>query len=83
MINKLHQIISPCNGVIRQVFVAEGAYVYEWEKLLVIDSEEGKQYSLTVGASGIVKLDVPVGSKIQQNSVLGYIRDDLVISGSD
>ncbi|KHE71535.1 hypothetical protein [Halobacillus sp. BBL2006] len=77
-------IYSPCYGSIKEVFVQPSAYVYEWEKLLLIETHDQEEIEISVGISGdIVSLEVAPGQMVTPASALTVVRDDLQITGSD
>ncbi|MGI8316963.1 hypothetical protein [Halobacillus mangrovi] len=77
-------IYSPCYGSIKEVYVQPSAYVYEWETLLLIETQDKKEIEVSVGISGdIVSMEVAPGQAVTPFSALTIMRDDLQITGSD
>ncbi|ARI78787.1 biotin/lipoyl-containing protein [Halobacillus mangrovi] len=77
------QVISPCHGEVKEVFVHNGDYIYEWETLFVIKGEE-TEAEVSIGISGNVKkLYIKKGDRVAPKMVLATLEDDMVISGSD
>ncbi|WP_221568979.1 biotin/lipoyl-containing protein [Alkalihalobacillus sp. TS-13] len=78
-----HNIYSPYSGTIEKILTKQTNHVYEWEKLFVINTMEGKK-EISVGISGhIISLEVQEGETITPTTMLGRIKDDLLITGSD
>ncbi|CDQ20768.1 hypothetical protein BN982_03123 [Halobacillus karajensis] len=43
MKKSLQNVYSPCDGFVKNVLVTPSAYVYEWETLFVIETNEKKK----------------------------------------
>lgn len=77
-------VYSPCCGKVEKVFVNEESYIYEWEKLLTIRTEDGGTAEVAVGVSGsIASVEVEPGEEVDTNTVLCKVEDDLKITGCD
>ncbi|QHE50910.1 biotin/lipoyl-containing protein [Pontibacillus sp. HMF3514] len=77
-------VYSPCDGFVKKVFVTPSSYVYEWEKLFVIETNENKEVEVSIGVSGnITSVEISQGQNVEQNTILTTLRDDFVITGSD
>jgi biotin carboxyl carrier protein len=77
-------IFSPCSGTVETVLTKENNHVYEWEKLLLIKTQNGKIEEISIGISGyITSLPVKKGQEVNSQTVLATIQDDLLITGSD
>ncbi|WP_410984445.1 biotin/lipoyl-containing protein [Bacillus cereus] len=75
---------SPCYGKVEKLFVKESSYVYEWEKLALIETIDKEKVEIKVGISGdIVLLEVEEGQSITNKTRLIAVRDDMLITGSD
>ncbi|SDH77099.1 Biotin-requiring enzyme [Alteribacillus persepolensis] len=84
MFQKIHEVSSFEQGKIAEVYVKPLEYVYEWEPLFTIQTENGSLAKVHVGASGIIKdIHVTAGETIKADTVLAVIEDDLKLSGSD
>ncbi|WP_226659905.1 hypothetical protein [Pseudalkalibacillus hwajinpoensis] len=80
----VHTINSPYYGTIEQVVIQPLDYVYEWETLFLVKTVEGKLEHVHVGVSGhLLSIEVRKGEEITPITVLGTLRDDLLITGSD
>ena len=76
-------VYSPCYGKLR-LFVMESSYVYEWEKLALIETIDKQKVEIKVGISGYIEsLEVVEGQAIADQKLLITVRDDLLITGSD
>ncbi|MBJ8008015.1 MULTISPECIES: biotin/lipoyl-containing protein [Bacillus cereus group] len=77
-------VYSPCYGKVEKLFVTESSYVYEWEKLALIETIDKQQVEIKVGISGYIEsLEVVEGQAIADQKLLITVRDDLLITGSD
>jgi acetyl/propionyl-CoA carboxylase alpha subunit len=77
-------IFSPCSGTIETVLTEENNHVYEWEKLLLIKTHNGRIEEISIGISGyITYLPVKKGQQVNSQTVLAIIQDDMKITGSD
>ena len=84
MIVTEEKLYCPCNGTVEKVFTKENNHVYEWEKLFLIKTNHGVIEEISIGISGyITTLDVKAGQKVNHETVLATIKDDLQITGSD
>jgi hypothetical protein len=80
----IYSIYSPYNGRIEKILAFQDSYVYEWEKLFMIRTTDGDLEEITVGISGdIIFSDVTIGQKVNLNTKLCEIKDDMLITGSD
>ncbi|WP_165999386.1 hypothetical protein [Bacillus sp. Cs-700] len=80
----VHKINSPYYGTIEQVVTQPLDHVYEWETLFLVKTGEGKLEHINVGVSGhLLSIEVSQGEEITPVTVLGTLRDDLLITGSD
>ena len=77
-------VYSPCYGKVEKLFVMESSYVYEWEKLALIETIDKQEVEFKVGISGYIEsLEVVEGQAIADQKLLITVRDDLLITGSD
>ncbi|GAA3331159.1 hypothetical protein GCM10020331_086600 [Ectobacillus funiculus] len=77
-------VYSPCCGKVEKVFVNEESYIYEWEKLLTIRTEDGGTEEVAIGVSGnIASVEVEPGEEVNTNTVLCKVADDLKITGCE
>ncbi|QWH16037.1 hypothetical protein EXW62_02390 [Bacillus mycoides] len=77
-------VYSPCYGKVEKLFVTESSYVYEWEKLALIETIDKQQVEIKVGISGYIEsLEVVEGQAVADQKLLITMRDDLLITGSD
>jgi multidrug resistance efflux pump len=77
-------IYSPCSGTVEQVLTKENDHVYEWEKLFLIKTNNGRIEEISIGISGyITSLNVKKGQMVTSTTQLATIQDDLLITGSD
>ena len=85
MLSVMEEVIfSPCSGTVETVLTKENNHVYEWEKLLLIKTQNGKIEEISIGISGyITSLPVKKGQEVNSQTVLATIQDDLLITGSD
>ncbi|WP_082232605.1 hypothetical protein [Halobacillus massiliensis] len=80
----LEQVYSPCYGSIKDVLIGEDSYVYEWEPLFLIETEDKELVEVAVGISGTIKIvDTKPGQEVTPYSRLTVLQDDLLITGSD
>jgi len=78
----IENVYSPCYGKVAKLFINESSYVYEWEKLALIETMDERKVEVKVGISGYVEL-LEVGQAITNETLLISVRDDLLITGSD
>ncbi|MFP5109932.1 hypothetical protein [Neobacillus sp. 211] len=77
-------IFSPCSGIVETVLTEENDHVYEWEKLFLIKTQNGRIEEISIGISGyITSLPIKKGQEVTTQTVLATIQDDLLITGSD
>lgn len=77
-------VCSPCCGKVEKVFVNKESYIYEWEKLLTIRTEDGGTAEVAVGVSGsVASIEVKPGEEVDTNTVLCKVEDDFKIMGCD
>ncbi|MEH6889866.1 hypothetical protein V7024_09125 [Bacillus sp. JJ864] len=80
----IENVYSPCYGKVTKLFINESSYVYEWEKLALIETMDERKVEVKVGISGYVELlEVEEGQVITNETLLIAVRDDLLITGSD
>ncbi|PFO77987.1 biotin/lipoyl-containing protein [Bacillus cereus] len=80
----IENVYSPCYGKVEKLFVTESSYVYEWEKLALIETVDKQKVEIKVGISGYIELlEVEEGQAITNKTRLITVRDDLLITGSD
>ncbi|WP_459502191.1 biotin/lipoyl attachment domain-containing protein [Bacillus sp. C1] len=80
----IENVYSPCYGKVEKLFVTESSYIYEWEKLALIETIDKEKVEIKVGISGdIVLLEVEEGQSITDKTRLIAVRDDMLITGSD
>lgn len=77
-------ILSPFEGKVKQIFIQEKAYFYEWETLLTIETAKGELKEVGVPFSGsVVSMLVKPGDIISYNTKLASLQDDLLVTGCD
>lgn len=82
--NDYEFILSPCQGVVEEIFISKESRIYEWDTLFTIRSNEGETKFVSRGISGSIQsLEVNEGEEVFPGMVLAYIEEDLVASGSD
>ncbi|MEY8350506.1 biotin/lipoyl-containing protein [Bacillus cereus] len=80
----IENVYSPCYGKVEKLFITESSYVYEWEKLALIETTDKQKVEIKVGISGYIELlEVEEGQVVTNNTRLITVRDDLLITGSD
>jgi hypothetical protein len=80
----IYTIESPFEGTIEKIYIKEQAYTYEWEKLFLLKTVDGKTVDIMIGASGTIKsVQVRVGECVKCKPLLASLQDDNVISGCD
>ncbi|ABS20845.1 biotin/lipoyl-binding protein [Bacillus cytotoxicus] len=80
----IEEIYSPCIGVVEEIFVDESSYVYEWEKLMMIRKNDGTLEKVAVGISGNIRaVNIEVGQKVNTDTLLITLEDDLIITGCE
>ncbi|MBO1627271.1 biotin/lipoyl-containing protein [Bacillus arachidis] len=80
----IEDVYSPCYGKVEKIFINESSYVYEWEKLALIETIDKQKVEIKVGISGYIELlEVEEGQVITDKTRLITVRDDLLITGSD
>ncbi|MGG0237863.1 biotin/lipoyl-containing protein [Bacillus rhizoplanae] len=80
----IENVYSPCYGKVEKLFINESSYVYEWEKLALIETMDKRTVEIKVGISGYVELlQVEEGQAITNQTLLITVRDDMLITGSD
>ena len=78
------EIFSPCSGSVEAVLTEQNNHVYEWEKLFLIKTQNGKIEEISVGISGyITSLPIKKGQEVTAQTLLATIQDDMLITGSD
>ena len=84
MLKPIHTIECAQDGTVEQVYVQKNSYVYEWERLFLVKTEDGKLIDVSIGASGhITEINVTAGDPINRKLPLALLQDDFVITGSD
>ncbi|MDT8861862.1 hypothetical protein N0O92_16740 [Alkalihalobacillus sp. MEB130] len=77
-------IASMSAGTIDRVFVSEGDYVYEWEPLFQLKTNEGVLKKVEMGVGGkIISLHVKPGDRVIHDMTLAILREDDQPSGCD
>ncbi|MGG0740277.1 hypothetical protein [Niallia taxi] len=77
-------ILSPFAGIVKDIFIKENAYFYEWETILTIQTANGDLKEVEVPFSGsVVSLFVNTGDEISINAKLVSLQDDLLVTGCD
>jgi hypothetical protein len=80
----VYAIESPDEGTIEEIYIEKHSYTYEWEKLFLLKTIEGRMVEVNIGASGnITSVQVAVGEKVNRHTLLASLQDDYIISGSD
>ncbi|MED3085991.1 hypothetical protein COL24_14230 [Bacillus toyonensis] len=81
---RIEEVYSSYEGKIEEIFVNESSYVYEWEKLMMVRKNNGELEKVAVGISGNIRLvNVEVGQKINTDTLLVKLEDDLLITGCE
>ncbi|AFU16706.1 MULTISPECIES: hypothetical protein [Bacillus] len=84
METRIEEVYSSYEGKIEEIFVNESSYVYEWEKLMMVRKNNGELEKVAVGISGNIRLvNVEVGQKINTDTLLVKLEDDLLITGCE
>lgn len=84
MKTRMEDIYSSYEGKVEEIFVNESSYVYEWEKLMVIQKNNGELEKVAIGISGNIRLvNVVVGQQIHTDTLLVKLEDDLLITGCE
>jgi hypothetical protein len=84
VIKPIYKIGCDHRGTVEHVYIEKDSYVYEWEKLFLIKTDDGRLINISIGTSGyITELNVTVGDQVTGNTPLALLQDDFVISGSD
>jgi biotin carboxyl carrier protein len=77
-------IDSHYDGLIEEVFIKEGNFVYEWEPLFIIKTPNGKTSKVEHGVSGIVsKVNVKQGDSVFSKMTLAVLEEDTQPTGCD
>jgi biotin carboxyl carrier protein len=80
----IETVYSPCYGKVENIFVSQGSYVYEWEKLMVVHTTDNKKVEIETSVSGhVVSIEVTKNQNVSNETVLIQLQDDLLITGSD
>ncbi|EJR53080.1 hypothetical protein IIO_06097 [Bacillus cereus VD115] len=84
METRIEEVYSSYEGKIEEIFVNESSYVYEWEKLMMVRKNNDELEKVAVGISGNIRLvNVEVGQKINTDTLLVKLEDDLLITGCE
>ena len=84
METRIEEVYSSYEVKIEEIFVNESSYVYEWEKLMMVRKNNGELEKVAVGISGNIRLvNVEVGQKINTDTLLVKLEDDLLITGCE
>ncbi|KAB2453332.1 hypothetical protein F8160_27770 [Bacillus sp. CH126_4D] len=84
MKTRMEEIYSSYEGKVEEIFVNESSYVYEWEKLMMIQKNNGELEKVAIGISGNIRLvNVVVGQQIHTDTLLVKLEDDLLITGCE
>ncbi|ARK28835.1 hypothetical protein [Halalkalibacter krulwichiae] len=82
--NSYCAVASISNGTIDRIFVNEGDYVYEWEPLFQLRTNEGVLKRVEMGVCGeIISLNVKPGDRVIHDMTLAILREDDQPSGCD
>lgn len=80
----IEAIYSPCCGKIQTLYVSKDSYVYEWEKLIVIDTPDNNKVEVRAGVSGhVVSMEVTKEQNVTKETLLIKVRDDMIITGCE
>lgn len=80
----IEAVYSPCCGKIQTLYVSKDSYVYEWEKLIVIDTPDNNKVEVRVGVSGhVVSMEVTKEQNVTEETLLIKVRDDMIITGCE
>ncbi|WP_141430838.1 biotin/lipoyl-containing protein [Bacillus sp. 03113] len=80
----IETVISPCCGKVEKIYISENSYVYEWEKLMLIQTEDNQMVEIQTGVSGhILSLNVNENTTIDSGTELLKLKDDLYMTGTD
>jgi biotin carboxyl carrier protein len=75
---------SSSAGIVEKVLINVGAYVYEWEPLFLIKTQNGLTKKIELGASGIVsQVNVAQGDQVCSAMTLAILQEDALPTGSD
>ncbi|MDM5237575.1 hypothetical protein COE30_01120 [Bacillus cereus] len=84
METRIEEVYSSYEGKVEEIFINESSYVYEWEKIMMIRKNDGELEKIAVGISGNIRLvNVEVGQKINKDTLLVKLEDDLLITGCE
>ncbi|WP_209121922.1 hypothetical protein [Alkalihalobacillus sp. BA299] len=82
--NIYRKVTSSWNGVVEEVFVHRGSYVYEWEPLFLIKTLDGSTKIVQVNTSGDIEiLKVKKGDHVTIESELAILQEDFLPTGCD
>lgn len=77
-------IISSCYGTIEKISIHKDSRIYEWEPLFYVKTIDGGTEIIKMGVRGEVQsLEVQEGDRVIPGMVLAYIKEEVLISGSD
>lgn len=77
-------VTSPSHGIIKKILIPPKGRIYEWEPIILMQTDQGQELQISVGLSGIIDLfTVTEGDRVVPGSVIAYINEDFMISGSD
>lgn len=77
-------VTSPVYGVIKSIFTQSNKRIVEWDPLITIQTDEGKEMQLRVGVTGIIdSFLVKEGDEVIPGTVLAYILEDKHVSVSN
>jgi pyruvate/2-oxoglutarate dehydrogenase complex dihydrolipoamide acyltransferase (E2) component len=84
LVNTYCAVASVSDGTVDQVFVNEGDYVYEWEPLFQLKTNEGVLKKVEMGVGGnILSLNVKPGDRVINDMTLAILKEDNLPSGCD
>lgn len=72
------------SGMVEEIMVREGEFVYEWEPLFSIKTKTGALIKVKLGASGkITTIKVSPGEQVITDMTLAILEEDIKPSGCD
>lgn len=78
------EIYSPYKGIIKTVLIKQNDLVYEWEKLMFIEDENGVSLPVQLSYSGYIeKINVSSGERVNKGTIIGILKEDTHPCGSD
>ncbi|WP_209124137.1 hypothetical protein [Alkalihalobacillus sp. BA299] len=77
-------VVCAWEGVVEEIFIEQGSFVYEWEPLFLIKAKDGKCHKIQMSSSGYIStLNVEVEQQVSINSELAILQEDCLPCGCD